>query len=100
MGPGSQCSDTPEQLDYGACLDFLAEHGHNFIRLWRWGQFKSQAAGGDFHLCMTPQPWARTGPGEAEDGKPRLTSTGSTRRSSNGSATASWPRASEASTSR
>jgi hypothetical protein len=34
MGPGSQCSDTPEQLDYGACLDFLAEHGHNFIRLW------------------------------------------------------------------
>src|SRR4030095_5293154 len=31
-----------------------------------------QAAGGEFHLCMTPQPWARTGPGGAKDGKPRF----------------------------
>jgi hypothetical protein len=72
MGPGAGCADTAERLDYGAYLDFLAEHGHNFIRLWRWEQFKSQAAGGDFQLCMTPQPWARTGPGEAKDGKPRF----------------------------
>ena len=50
----------------------LEARGHNFIRLWRWEQFKSQAAGGDFHLCMTPQPWARTGPGAARDGKPRF----------------------------
>jgi hypothetical protein len=72
MGPGAGCADTAERLDYGAYLDFLTEHGHNFIRLWRWEQFKSQAAGGDFHLCMTPQPWARTGPGEAKDGKPKF----------------------------
>jgi hypothetical protein len=72
MGPGAACADTAEQLDYGAYLDFLAERGHNFIRLWRWEQFRSQAAGGDFHLCMTPQPWARTGPGEAMDGKPKF----------------------------
>jgi hypothetical protein len=72
MGPGAGCADTAERLDYDAYLDFLAEHGHNFIRLWRWEQFKSQAAGGDFHLCMTPQPWARTGPGEAKDGKPKF----------------------------
>jgi len=72
MGPGSDCSETPEQVDYEAYLDFLKEHGHNFIRLWRWEQFKSQAAGGGFHLCMTPQPWPRTGPGEAKDGKPRF----------------------------
>jgi hypothetical protein len=72
MGPGSECSDTPERLDFGEYLDFLEERGHNFIRLWRWEQFKSQAAGGDFHLCMTPQPWARTGPGVAKDGKPRF----------------------------
>jgi hypothetical protein len=72
MGPGRGCAETSEQLDYGAYLDFLAEHGHNFIRLWRWEQFKSQAAGGDFHLCMTPQPWARTGPGLAKDGKPKF----------------------------
>ena len=72
MGPGPQCAETPERLDYDAYLDFLAEHGHNFIRLWRWEQFKSQAAGGDFHLCMTPQPWPRTGPGAAKDGRPRF----------------------------
>jgi hypothetical protein len=72
MGPGPGCAETPERLDYDAYLDFLAEHGHNFVRLWRWEQFKSQAAGGDFHLCMTPQPWARTGPGEANDGKPKF----------------------------
>jgi hypothetical protein len=72
MGPGAGCAEPSEQFDYGAYLDFLAEHGHNFIRLWRWEQFRSQAAGGDFHLCMTPQPWARTGPGAAKDGKPKF----------------------------
>jgi hypothetical protein len=72
MGPGRGCAETAERLDYDTYLDFLAEHGHNFIRLWRWEQFKSQAAGGDFHLCMTPQPWPRTGPGTASDGKPRF----------------------------
>ena len=72
MGPGGDCSDSPEQLDFDGYLDFLVERGHNFIRLWRWEHFRSQAAGGDFHLCMTPQPWARTGPGEAKDGKPKF----------------------------
>jgi hypothetical protein len=72
MGPGPDCAETPEQFDYDAYLKFLKEHGHNFIRLWRWEQFKSQAAGGGYHLCMTPQPWARTGPGTAKDGKPKF----------------------------
>jgi uncharacterized protein DUF6298 len=71
MGPGRDCAEDPERFDYDGYLDFLVEHGHNFIRLWRWEQFRSQAAAGDFHLCMTPQPWARTGPGAAKDGKPR-----------------------------
>jgi len=72
MGPGAGCAETPERMDYDAYLQFLEDHGHNFIRLWRWEQFKSQAAGSDFHLCMTPQPWARTGPGAAKDGKPKF----------------------------
>lgn len=72
MGPGADCSDTPERLDFDEYLKFLTDHGHNFIRLWRWEQFKSQAAGGGFHLCMTPQPWGRTGPGTAKDGQPRF----------------------------
>jgi hypothetical protein len=72
MGPGAACAETAEQLDYGAYLDFLEAHGHNFIRLWRWEQFRSRAAGGDFHLCMTPQPWPRTGPGAATDDRPKF----------------------------
>ena len=72
MGPGAECAGQPEQLDYGAYLAFLKQHGHNFIRLWRWEQFKSQAAGGGYHLCMTPQPWLRTGPGTAIDGQPQF----------------------------
>ena len=71
MGPGADCAATPEELDYNTYLDFLEERGHNFIRLWRWEQFRSQAAGADFHLCMAPQPWARTGPG-TKDGKPKF----------------------------
>jgi hypothetical protein len=72
MGPGSGCVGALEEFDFAAYLDFLEERGHNFIRLWRWEQFRSQAAGGDFHLCMRPQPWPRTGPGEATDGKPKF----------------------------
>jgi hypothetical protein len=72
LGPGEPCSDEPERMDFGEYLDFLEERGHNFIRLWRWEQFRSYTAVADYHLCMTPQPWARTGPGEATDGKPKF----------------------------
>lgn len=72
MGPGSECAEVPEEFDFEGYIRLLNEHGHNFIRLWRWEQFQSQAAGGNFHLCMTPQPWQRTGPGTAKDGKPKF----------------------------
>ena len=71
-GPGADCSETPEPNDFRGYLGFLKERGHNFIRLWRWEQFRSQVAGGAFHLCMSPQPWPRTGPGRATDGKPKF----------------------------
>jgi hypothetical protein len=71
-GPGADCSETPEPNDFRGYLGFLKVRGHNFIRLWRWEQFKSQVAGGAFHFCMTPQPWPRTGPGSAKDGKPKF----------------------------
>lgn len=72
MGPGRDCPAEPERLDFDAYLAFLAEHGHNFIRLWRWEHCRSQAAGGDYHLCMAPQPWPRVGPGMAADGRPKF----------------------------
>ena len=72
LGFGADCPDTPERFDYGAYLDFLEAHGHNFIRLWRWEQFRGQLPAVGVHFCMTPQPWPRTGPGMATDGKPRF----------------------------
>ncbi|GAB3838651.1 hypothetical protein ACFPIJ_35865 [Dactylosporangium cerinum] len=72
MGPGPDGPDEPERLDFPAYLRFLTERGHNFIRLWRWEHVRSQAAGGNYHLNMSPQPWARTGPGTAKDGKLRF----------------------------
>ena len=72
MGPGADCAATTERFDYSAYLRFLKSHGHNFVRLWRWEHFQSQAAGGSYHLCMTPQPWPRTGPGTAKDGQPKF----------------------------
>lgn len=69
LGPGAdQCGE--EANSYDAYLDLLADHGHNFIRLWRWEHFRSSVP--DFHLCMTPQPWPRSGPGLAVDGEPRF----------------------------
>jgi hypothetical protein len=49
-GPDSDCAESPEQFDYDAYLKFLKDHGHNFIRLWRWEHFRSQLAGGKFHM--------------------------------------------------
>jgi hypothetical protein len=72
MGMGAECPDEPDRFDFDAYLDWLVDHGHNFIRLWRWEQFQSQVGGGAVHACMSPQPWARTGPGEATDGKPKF----------------------------
>jgi hypothetical protein len=71
-GPGPDCASTPENSDFDSYLHFLVDHGHNFIRLWRWEHFKSQLGGGQFHMCMSPQPWPRTGSGSASDGKPRF----------------------------
>src|SRR5215204_4034092 len=71
-GPGADCAEVPEPNDFRGYLGFLKERGHNFNRLWRWEQFKSQVAGGAFHFCMTPQPWPRNGPGTAKDGKPKF----------------------------
>jgi hypothetical protein len=72
LGFGPECPEEPERFDFGDYLDFLEAHGHNFIRLWRWEQFRGQLPMGGVHLCMTPQPWARTGPGAAKDGKPKF----------------------------
>ena len=72
LGPGRECPDNPEEFDFDAYLRLLSERGHNFIRLWRWEQFQGQLEPAAVHFCMTPQPWSRSGPGSAKDGKPKF----------------------------
>jgi hypothetical protein len=72
LGFGRDCPEDPELFDFDAYLELLSQRGHNFIRLWRWEQFRGQLEPADVHVCMTPQPWPRTGPGSAKDGKPKF----------------------------
>src|SRR4029453_1719418 len=73
LGFGPDCPEQPERFDFDAYLELLTERGHNFIRLWRWEQFRGQLmAPADVHFCMVPQPWPRTGPGAAKEGKPKF----------------------------
>ncbi len=70
-------ADPPAPFDFAAYLDFLQRYGHNFIRLWAWDSvaWDSRAngkLGKDFVHHVAPLPWARTGPGNALDGKPKF----------------------------
>ena len=67
-------SDPPEKFDWDAYLTFLEKHHHNFIRLWTWDStiLDTRANGSlakSFIHKAAPLPWARTGPGNALDGK-------------------------------
>jgi len=57
-------------VDYDEYLDFLQRHNHNFIRLWVWEQGGWDPWAKD-HVPVGPLPYARTGPGNALDGKPK-----------------------------
>jgi hypothetical protein len=64
-------SDPPPAFDFGDYLRFLREHNHNFIRLWsRHVTWYHGYGKGELHAA--PLAWARTGPGEALDGKPKF----------------------------
>lgn len=70
-------TDPPEAFDFEAYLGFLSRYGHNFIRLWAWDSttWDTRAngrLGKDFIHLAAPQPWMRTGPGMALDGKPKF----------------------------
>jgi len=59
---------TPD-FDYGAYLEFLGGHGHNFMRLWAWEHACwMQFAGPEHRVRYMPLPYQRTGPGTARDG--------------------------------
>jgi hypothetical protein len=66
--------DPPKPFDFEGYLVFLERHGHNFIRLWTWESTACHIdeGGRRMHYHAAPQPWLRTGPGVALDGKPRF----------------------------
>ncbi|MBN2287676.1 MAG: hypothetical protein JXI43_14610 [Tissierellales bacterium] len=69
MGP----TQPPEELDFPAYIEWMKKYNHNFIRLWTWEllNWDTQANREDeaqIH-STSPQPWLRTGPGNALDGK-------------------------------
>jgi hypothetical protein len=62
-------TDPPPAFDFRAYLNFLHGHKHNFFRLWTCAlPHGTEVSVGDCY----PLPWARTGPGNATDGKPRF----------------------------
>lgn len=70
MGP----KDPPPQFDFAAYLDWMQKLNHNFIRMWTlesvtWNEKANRE--NQLHTAA-PQPWARTGPGKATDGKPKF----------------------------
>jgi hypothetical protein len=63
--------DPPTPFEYDLFLDFAEGHGHNFFRLWTWEQAHSWNNNTDGEKrWFLPQPWLRTGPALANDGKP------------------------------
>jgi len=57
----SNYTTVSQPFDYTGYLSLLQTNHHNFIRLWRWELTSHE-----------PQPWPRTGPGQALDGRPRF----------------------------
>lgn len=54
-------------FDYNGYLDLLSANNHNFIRLWgAWVGGAGETSGSI--TLSNPYPWARTGPGTANDG--------------------------------
>lgn len=74
MGP----EDPPPRFDFDAYLDWMQRLNHNFIRMWAWELVTwDTTANSPAHRkakvhTVAPHPWARTGPGNALDGKPKF----------------------------
>jgi hypothetical protein len=63
---------TPRRnMDYEGFLQMLEDNGHNFLRFWSWMHPKN-AGWSETPTLFDPQPFARTGPGQANDGQPRF----------------------------
>src|SRR5258706_6573925 len=65
--------DAPQPFDFAAYVKMLVTHNHNFTLLWQtelpaFRGLPTQPSASPVFF-VTPQPWQRTGPGPASDGK-------------------------------
>ena len=58
--------------DYDGFLQMMAEYGHNFMRFWQFALHTKNAPWNVISTCFDPMPFTRTGPGLANDGRPRF----------------------------
>ena len=67
-------SDPPPPFDFERYVDWMAGLDHNFMRMWTWELVSWDTTANGEHKLHTsaPQPYARTGPGTALDGKPKF----------------------------
>ena len=64
-------SDPPMPFDYEKYIKFILSCNHNFFRLWTW-EDTGNLIEGTAHYYHTPLTYDRTGPGLANDGKPKF----------------------------
>jgi len=62
-------ADAIPPFDFDGYLDYLVANHHNFFRLWTWEQFQGVPWMSE-PLYLAPNPYLRTGPGQAGDGLP------------------------------
>jgi hypothetical protein len=73
QGPLAE-GDPPVPFDFEDYIDYLESYGHNFTRMWVWENARFNPNTPDSaNLIFGPHlPYARTGPGAAQDGKPKF----------------------------
>lgn len=66
--------DPPPAFDFTRFINFLITHNHNWFRLWTAEMANVEAGGDDQYenIAGPPFKWERTGPGKANDGKPKF----------------------------
>ena len=72
MGP----AQPPEAFDFPSYIAWMKRYNHNFTRLWTWELMNWDTRANREKKARVhhayPQPWTRTGPGNAFDGKPKF----------------------------
>jgi hypothetical protein len=63
--------DPAVEFDYGAYLDWMVDHNHNYMRGWHWEQTSWDQFATE-RCPVRPMPFARTGVENAKDGLPKF----------------------------